>query len=196
MISTEELESFYELKEKGIITEEEFNSYRNKFLSQDSVNVKKELDSNVENTCKAICKFLIFLSSILGIAFFIGAIASREQDYLAFSIYFFVYAVYLLLWIFIATIPITIAKNRGVEGGELNTITALSWLGSFFFITWIIAIIFACIYKPTKWINENAHNVKENDAYQSLERLGNLKEKGLITEEEFNREKIKLIGRI
>ena len=119
------------------------------------------------------------------------------------SIYFFIYGLYLLLWLFIATIPTTIAKNRGVENGELKTITILSWLGSFFFITWIIALVFACIYKPTRWINENAHNVNENDAYQSLEKLGNLleklgnlKEKGLISEDEFNREKNKLMNRI
>lgn len=195
-MNTKDLEDLFSLKQKGIISDEEFNLYRDEFLSKESSSGSGDSASNVENICKRICKICILLSLIMGFFFFIGTLNSDSPDTFMFSIYFFTYAVYLLLWLFIATIPTTIAKNRGVENGELKTITILSWLGSFFFITWIIAIIFACIYKPTKWINENAHNVNENDVYQSLEKLGNLKEKGLITEEEFNKEKNKLMNRI
>lgn len=50
----------------------------------------------------------------------------------------------LLLGLFvIINIPINIAKNKGVTGGNLTAITILSWLGLFFGITWIIALILA-----------------------------------------------------
>ncbi len=195
-MNTKDLEDLFDLKQKGIISDEEFNLYRDEFLHQENSSTSKDSSLNVEIICKRICKILMFLSFIMGLFFFIGTINSDSADAFALSIYFFIYGLYLLLWLFIATIPTTIAKNRGVENGELKTITILSWLGSFFFITWIIALVFACIYKPTRWINENAHNVNENDAYQSLEKLGNLKEKGLISEDEFNREKNKLMNRI
>ena len=195
-MDTKELENLFELKQKGIISDEEFNLYRDKFLHQENSFKDNRTSSNVEVICSRICKIFMLLSFIMAGFFFVGAIEEENQDAVFFSIYFFIYGLYLLLWLFIATIPTTIAKNRGVENGELKTITILSWLGSFFFITWIIALVFACIYKPTRWINENAHNVNENDAYQSLEKLGNLKEKGLISEDEFNREKNKLMNRI
>lgn len=195
-MDTKELENLFELKQKGIISDEEFNLYRDEFLHQENSFKDNRTSSNVEVICSRICKIFMLLSFIMAGFFFVGAIEEENQDAVFFSIYFFIYGLYLLLWLFIATIPTTIAKNRGVENGELKTITILSWLGSFFFITWIIALVFACIYKPTRWINENAHNVNENDAYQSLEKLGNLKEKGLISEDEFNREKNKLMNRI
>lgn len=195
-MDTKELENLFELKQKGIISDEEFNLYRDEFLHQENSFKGNRTSSNVEVICSRICKIFMLLSFIMAGFFFVGAIEEENQDAAFFSIYFFIYGLYLLLWLFIATIPTTIAKNRGVENGELKTITILSWLGSFFFITWIIALVFACIYKPTRWINENAHNVNENDAYQSLEKLGNLKEKGLISEDEFNREKNKLMNRI
>ena len=195
-MDTKELENLFELKQKGIISDEEFNLYRDEFLHQENSFKDNRTSSNIEVICSRICKIFMLLSFIMAGFFFVGAIEEENQDAVFFSIYFFIYGLYLLLWLFIATIPTTIAKNRGVENGELKTITILSWLGSFFFITWIIALVFACIYKPTRWINENAHNVNENDAYQSLEKLGNLKEKGLISEDEFNREKNKLMNRI
>lgn len=195
-MDTKELENLFELKQKGIISDEEFNLYRDEFLHQENSFKDNRTSSNVEVICSRICKIFMLLSFIMAGFFFVGAIEEENQDAAFFSIYFFIYGLFLLLWLFIATIPTTIAKNRGVENGELKTITILSWLGSFFFITWIIALVFACIYKPTRWINENAHNVNENDAYQSLEKLGNLKEKGLISEDEFNREKNKLMNRI
>lgn len=195
-MDTKELENLFELKQKGIISDEEFNLYRDEFLHQENSFKDNRTSSNVEVICSRICKIFMLLSFIMAGFFFVSAIEEENQDAAFFSIYFFIYGLYLLLWLFIATIPTTIAKNRGVENGELKTITILSWLGSFFFITWIIALVFACIYKPTRWINENAHNVNENDAYQSLEKLGNLKEKGLISEDEFNREKNKLMNRI
>ena len=195
-MDAKELENLFELKQKGIISDEEFNLYRDEFLHQENSFKDNRTSSNVEVICSRICKIFMLLSFIMAGFFFVGAIEEENQDALFFSIYFFIYGLYLLLWLFIATIPTTIAKNRGVENGELKTITILSWLGSFFFITWIIALVFACIYKPTRWINENAHNVNENDAYQSLEKLGNLKEKGFISEDEFNREKNKLMNRI
>ena len=195
-MDTKELENLFELKQKGIISDEEFNLYRDEFLHQENSFKDNRTSSNVEVICSRICKIFMLLSFIMAGFFFVGAIEEENQDAVFFSIYFFIYGLYLLLWLFIATIPTTIAKNRGVENGELKTITILSWLGSFFFITWIIALVFACIYKPTRWINENAHNVNENDVYQSLEKLGNLKEKGFISEDEFNREKNKLMNRI
>ena len=194
--ASEELEKLAELKEKGILTEDEFNANRDEFLSQANFSVKEELDSNVEKIFKTTCKVLIALLLAFDIISIIAAFVSQDQDWCIASLLFFILAAYLLVWMFVASIPTTIAKNRKVAAAELNTITALSWLGTLFFISWIIAIILACIFKPTKWIDENAHNVKENDAYQSLEKLGKLKAKGLITEEEFNTEKMKLMGKI
>jgi len=60
----------------------------------------------------------------------------------------------ILLWLFytIINVPISIAKGKGIRGSNLTAITILSWLGVFLGITWIIALILACV--SDKNINE------------------------------------------
>lgn len=94
---------------------------------------------------------------------------------------------------FIIQVPIIIAKKRGMKEGELTTITVLSWCGIFIGITWIIALIFALVWQPTTWIDKEKIHFNDMTNLEILEKLGVLKDKGVITEQEFQREKEKII---
>lgn len=100
--------------------------------------------------------------------------------------------------IFLVRIPIIIAKRRGLRGTDLGIIRLLSWLGILLGVTWIVALVFSCAWLP-KDKSKKADAMplltdKKLSSVDALVKLGNLKEKGLITEEEFNREKAKLLG--
>ena len=114
---------------------------------------------------------------------------------------FLLYALFwlcIILWLIY--VPIMIAKRRGISGSELTTISILSWCGILFVgITWIIAIILALVWQPKNWIGKDV-STKGNSASSTtltdlelLEKLGTLKEKGAITEEEFQKEKAKIL---
>lgn len=67
MITAEELEKLAELKEKGIITEEEFNAKRDEFLNQNTASTSKQKLSNI-NLKFSSKKALIACLAILLIA--------------------------------------------------------------------------------------------------------------------------------
>lgn len=53
----------------------------------------------------------------------------------------------LAVWFFIS-IPAMIAKDRGISKANMATVRLLAILGLFFGITWIVALILACVYSP------------------------------------------------
>ncbi len=119
---------------------------------------------------------------------------------LLYLIYIFL-ILFILYWII--QVPIRIAKSRGVSGSELTTISILSWCGILFVgFTWFIAIVLALIWQPKDWIDkskaipEKEKNANKLDSLEMLEKLGNLKEKGIITEQEFKKEKNKIMKNI
>ena len=117
---------------------------------------------------------------------------------MAFLLLYLLFWACILLWLIY--VPIMIAKRRGISGSELTTISILSWCGILFVgITWIIAIILALVWQPKNWIEKGNSSQKASAVAQRLtdlevlEKLGNLREKGAITEEEFQKEKAMLL---
>ncbi|MBR5599440.1 MAG: SHOCT domain-containing protein [Alphaproteobacteria bacterium] len=101
------------------------------------------------------------------------------------------------LFIFITTLPIRITKLRGVSDEELTTIAILSWCGVIFFaITWIIALILSLVYKPKNWVDKEDLQLLDSNNLEILEKLSNLKDKGIISEDQFSKEKQKLLKNI
>ncbi len=107
--------------------------------------------------------------------------------------YLFGIIIALAIIYFIIQVPIIIAKKRGIKEGELTAITLLSWCGIFIGVTWIIAIVFALVWHPTTWIDKEKIHFNSMTNLEILEKLGALKDKGVITEQEFQQEKEKLI---
>lgn len=100
------------------------------------------------------------------------------------------------LIILIVRVPIMIANARGITGSELTTIRILSWVSLFVGITWIIALVMSLVFQPKKWIDkEEETDEKEGIDFDSLEKLHDLKEKGVLSEEEYICEKNKIMGR-
>lgn len=104
-----------------------------------------------------------------------------------------------IFYYFMAQIPIWIAKNRGISGGELSTIRILSWCGIIFWgITWLIAIILSLVWQPNNWVEKNTpdETIIPKDNLETLEKLSALKDKGIITDAEFKREKQKIMSNL
>ena len=101
----------------------------------------------------------------------------------------------LVIAVLLIQVPIMIAKNRGISGGELKTITILSWCGILVGITWFIAIILSLAWTPKNWVEKKPREEKllQSNSLESLEKLASLRDKGIITEEEFAREKMKIL---
>ncbi len=55
-------------------------------------------------------------------------------------------AIFLLVIIISISIPIRIAKSRNLSKSHLDTVKMLTYLGLIFGITWIVALILACVY--------------------------------------------------
>lgn len=106
---------------------------------------------------------------------------------------------FMLIWIILVLliifllieVPIYIAKKRGITDSELLAITVLSWVGILIPLTWIVALVLAIVWKPDNWVDK-----KENtkiDYLEELEKLANLKDKGILSEAEFNEHKKRLM---
>ncbi len=101
---------------------------------------------------------------------------------------FLVIGIIVSLIIFVIRLPIIIAKNRGITGEELSTITILSWVSLIVGITWIVALVLSLVYKPKKWIDKD-----DKLDLNQLEKLYSLKKKGIISDEEYEKEKQKIL---
>lgn len=99
------------------------------------------------------------------------------------------FLIFIFIVILIVRIPIIIAKNRGVGGSDLTTITILSWLGILFGITWIAALILALLYTPST----NLSSTQDIGA-DELAKAYELKEKGVVSQSEFNHYKKKFLS--
>lgn len=94
---------------------------------------------------------------------------------------------------FVIQVPIYIAKTRGIKDGELTTIVVLSWCGLVVGVTWFLALIFALVWKPANWVDKTSGAQNNVGALDALAKLGELRDKGLLTEQEFQNEKAKLM---
>ncbi|MBR2785281.1 MAG: SHOCT domain-containing protein [Clostridia bacterium] len=77
---------------------------------------------------------------------------------------------------------LAIAKSKGIEGG--------------YFWGWflgILGLIVVCVMPSKKTKRVIVENSTKSDKYDELEKLNNLKTKGIITEEEFEEEKKKIL---
>ena len=91
-----------------------------------------------------------------------------------------------MFFVFLITIPIMIAKSRGITGGGMTTIVILSWLGIFFGVTWIIALILSIVW--------SGDNFTDYDTLDKLEKLSRLHKEGAISKKEFDAMKSKLLN--
>lgn len=96
------------------------------------------------------------------------------------------------LILFLFLLPMDIAKKRGVWKERRSYITVLSFLGIFLTIPWFIALALAFSFSAEK--DENERGKKDNDYLFKLSKLGKLKEEGVLTDEEFEEEKQKILG--
>ena len=89
--------------------------------------------------------------------------------------------VLLIIW------PVQVAKKRGLEPNLITAITLLSVLGMLFFgLGWLAAVIMAYTC-PTKELKQAQSDLDK------LAKLGQLYKQGIITKDEFEKEKIKLM---
>jgi len=106
----------------------------------------------------------------------------------------------ILVALLIIQIPIVVARSRGIYGSDLTTITILSWLGIFFGLTWIVALVLSLVWGPsgTDRAVKNSAIDPSGMGWHTLDRLEQLqrlKKEGAITQKEFNAEKKKILGK-
>ena len=92
-----------------------------------------------------------------------------------------------LILIGILMIPIWIANARGSCGGEKTTITILSWVGIFFGVTWVVALVLSLVWRGECGMRESN--------LDKLEKLSRLYKNKSITREEYNEIKSRLLSR-
>jgi hypothetical protein len=78
-----------------------------------------------------------------------------------------------------------IANARGIVGGNKTAIVVLSWLGIFFGVTWIVALILSLIW--------NGETIIDGTSLDKLEKLSKLYKNKVITRAEYEEMKSKLI---
>ncbi len=100
--------------------------------------------------------------------------------------------VVLLIGLLMVVIPCIIAKNRELNGNRFVFVAALSVLAVFIManpglggIIWLTALVLSLVFEP----EGNA----ETDRLDALMKLAELKEKGFLTPEEFEKEKRRLM---
>ena len=101
----------------------------------------------------------------------------------------------IFLAILIIRIPIVIAKNRGISNGDLTMIKVLSWFGIIFGVTWVIALIFSLIWDPNVQATDRIRKSGIDNDIDRLEKLHKLKQKGAISQKEFDAAKKKLLDK-
>lgn len=100
----------------------------------------------------------------------------------------------LILFIIILVIcffllPISIAKNRGVSADSLSTIKGVTYLSILFPPLWLIALLASLCVGVEKVVE-----VVKDDSFERLEKLHSLLERKIITKEEYDNERAKILG--
>lgn len=90
----------------------------------------------------------------------------------------------LIIWLI--RLPIIIAEKRKLSENDIKIITLLAWVSLLVGVTWIIALIMALVYQPR-------HSIPAALSVDELEKMYELKEKGILTQEEYEKVKLKLI---
>lgn len=98
--------------------------------------------------------------------------------------FLFFFMIIMLLIGFIS-IPIMIANARGICGGEKTTIIILSWLGIFFGVTWVVALVLSLIWNGACGIGYTN--------LDKLEKLSKLYKDKVISKSEYEAMKSKLL---
>ena len=100
--------------------------------------------------------------------------------------FFCLFIVVALLCAFIC-IPIMIAGSRGINDGRRVLIAVLSWLGIFFGVTWVVALVLSLAFP-----GENCACCGDN--LDRLATLSKLYRDKAITKSEYETMKAKLLG--
>ena len=85
-------------------------------------------------------------------------------------------------------LPIRIAERRGLTNTQISVVALLSWCGVFFGITWTVALVFSLV-----WENDGKSDEKRPIDPDKLLKLNELKEKGLISQAEFDEQKKRML---
>lgn len=98
------------------------------------------------------------------------------------------------IWVFIDAKSLNLPKKDATGFWAMGPI---GWLVACFLI-WIIAFP-VYLVKRSDWKNmtdTDSNEKGESDSLTKLEKLGEMKEKGILTEEEFNKQKSSLLEKI
>ena len=109
--------------------------------------------------------------------------SSTEIDYALITIYI-AYFLGFLLGLFIYFLPTYIASKR--KHSNKASIILVNILLGWTFIGWVVAIVWAVS-------SQNSNIIQNTNKYDDLEKLHKLKNEGIISEKEFEKEKNKLI---
>lgn len=99
--------------------------------------------------------------------------------------------VFLVIFIigFLYFLPFIVATNK--SHNQTGAILVLNILLGWTLIGWVIALVWACSN------DNNAPTIIENNSFSTadeIQKLATLKDKGLLTEEEFNAKKAQILG--
>lgn len=110
-----------------------------------------------------------------------------------FILLFLIFIIVFCVWI--VNIPGKIAINRGISGGELQTIKILSWCGLFWGITWFIALGLALVWEPKNWVSKEQAAEDNTSDLEKLEQLHRLYKSKVLSESEYKQLKQELLNK-
>lgn len=105
--------------------------------------------------------------------------------------YLALFLVFMLLCAFICAvicIPVFIANARGICGSQKTIIMVLSWLGIFFGVTWIVALVLSLVWRGAGECYSCGCRLDE------LEKLSKLYKSKVISKAEYDKMKAKLMA--
>lgn len=101
----------------------------------------------------------------------------------------------IVLLIFLIQIPVLIARGRSLSASDITTITILSWFGLIFGVTWFVALVLSLVWLSEISQEHGKYNKSTGGAADQLEKLDKLKQRGVITQKEFETEKKKILSK-
>jgi len=106
--------------------------------------------------------------------------------------YLALFFMFMLLCAFICAvicIPVFIANARGICGSQRTIILVLSWLGIFFGVTWVVALVLSLV-----WHGDGVSCNSCGTRLDELEKLSKLYKAKVITKSEYEKMKSKLLN--